>query len=160
MRRCAVSPLVLLFTLSVLSAGCGSSSPSTPSAPAVAEVAGVWRGTARLNSITGGDCVGPVLQGAVGTSLPFTASITQGGASLSATVTDPSTGGSCTYNGTMGSSALTLNVNGCTSSNIFGIRCANGASRDVILVSGAINGTVTGNSITGTEAETYNVLVS
>src|SRR5207249_8373600 len=118
MRRRVVSPLVLLVTLSVLSAGCGSSSPSTPSTPAVAQVAGVWRGTARLNSITGGDCVGPILQAAVGSNTAFTASIMQGGPSLTATVTDPSTGGSCTYTGTMGSSALTLNVNGCTSSNI------------------------------------------
>lgn len=139
---------------------CGSDSPSAPSAPPTAQIAGVWRGTARLTSATGGECLGGAFQSLIGSTSSFAASLNQAGSSLTATVTDPSTGGSCVYTGSVGSSAVTLNVNGCTASNLFGVRCANGAGRDLILVTGSINGTVSGNSISGTEAETYNVVSS
>jgi hypothetical protein len=152
--------LIFVVGLVISVPACGSNTPTTPSPPPTAQIGGVWRGTARLTSSTGGECLAAVFQSAIGSTSSFAASLNQAGSSLTATVTDPSTGGSCVYTGSVGSSAVTLNVNGCTASNLFGVRCANGAARDLILVTGSINGTVSGNSISGTEAETYNVVSS
>ena len=75
-----------LLLLSGLSACGGSGNPAAPSGPA--QVAGVWTGSLTATSITGGECVGALLQSVVGTSENFTASVQQSGSSLTATVTD------------------------------------------------------------------------
>ena len=147
-----------LLLLSGLSACGGSGNPAAPSGPA--QVAGVWTGSLTMTSLTGGECVGSLLQSDVGTSAKFTATVQQSGNSLTATVTDDETGTSCTYSGSAGTTTISLNMQSCQVGAIVGIPCSNGALRDIQLVAGAITGTVDGNRITGTEAETWNTFVS
>jgi len=158
MRRIARALCVTAFGLGV--ASCGSDSPAAPSPPPIAQIAGVWRGTVRTTSVTGGECVGSILQSAVGGTDSFSAAVTQSGPSITAAITALSNGGVTNYTGTVGSSAVQLSWTTCTSCNVFAIRCSATATRDMRLVNSAITGTVSGNTITGNEVDTYNVLVS
>lgn len=146
--------VLLLSSLST----CGGSSPAAPSGPA--QVAGIWKGTLTVTSITGGECVGAVLQSAVGRATTFTASVQQSGSSLSATVSDAGTGTSCTYSGSAGPTTISLNLQSCPVDAILGLRCGNGDLRDIQVVAGALTGTVSGSRITGTETSTWNTFVS
>jgi len=153
--RCTVAVLALIG-----SSSCGSDTPTAPSPPPIAQIAGVWRGTARTTSVTGGECVGSILQSAVGGTDSISASVSQSGASVTAAVTTLSSGGVVNYTGSVGASALQLSWTNCTSCNLVGIRCPNVAPRDIRLLNSSITGTVTGNAISGTEVDTYNVVVS
>ena len=152
--------LVLIFGAFAIASACGSDSPSAPSQPAVAQVGGVWRGNFTTVSVTGGECFAGVLQSTIGGADAATASLTQTGSSVNATVTVTSTGSNYTYSGAVGQSALTLNGSNCSACNVIGATCPNGiARRDLKIQTLAITGTVIGNTITGTESETYNVFV-
>jgi hypothetical protein len=156
MRRRIVIALNLLFLV-----GCsGSDSPTKPT-PTTAQVAGVWSVTETVTSVNGGECFAAIFQSTVGSASRGTMQVSQSGASLTATFTSDSTGGSCSYQGTAGSSSIALNLVSCTASDAIGATCPNStARRDVRLQTGGINATVNGNTATGTSAETYNVLVS
>ena len=145
-----------IIALALVTAGCGSSSPT---APTIAQVAGVWRGTTRVSSVSGGECFATAFQAAVGSVTTASAAVTQSGSTLNVTITDPSSGASCTFTGTAGETAIQLTVTGCTASDSIGARCPNGAVRDIRLQTASINATVNGNTMTGTEGETYNVNV-
>lgn len=138
-------------------AGCGGSNTS-PSQPA--QVAGTWHGTVTLTSFTGGECLASVFQSAVGASGSFTATLTQSGTSVTASVANDSTGGACTYTGSINGNALVLNTTGCQQGDVLGARCPGGALRDILLQSETINATVNGNSLSGTAAETDNIVIS
>jgi hypothetical protein len=140
----------------VLACGCGSDSPAAPS---IAQVAGVWTGTATLTAALGGECVGPIFQRGAGIPSALTASITQNGSALTATVTSQGTGAACTYSGTAGGSVLTLNMTSCQL-GAFRLQCSNGAVRDISLLTEAINGTAIGSQITGTASETWNTYLA
>jgi hypothetical protein len=138
---------------------CSSDSPSMPSPPP-AQIAGVWRGNATVTTVTGGECFAGIFQPLIGIAASTAVSVTQNGGSINATATSPSSGASCSYSGSVGQTAVVLNATGCTASDVIGAHCpGSGLLRDIRLQTGAINGTVTGNSIGGTEAETYNVFV-
>jgi hypothetical protein len=112
-------------------------------------------------SVTGGECFAAIFQQAIGSVDQVTASISQAGSSVSTTVTVASTGGNFSYSGSVGQSALTATLNSCSACNVISARCpGTGVLRDIRLQTGAINGTVVGNSITGTESETFNVFVA
>ena len=122
-----------MLSLVALSCGGGSSSPTAPSAPTIAQVAGVYTGTSTLTSVSGGECVGTLFQSAVGAVSAFTAGVTQMGSTLSATVTSQTTGISCSYSGTAGSSAVTLNLTTCQIDTLV-YECAGGVRRRVELI--------------------------
>jgi hypothetical protein len=148
----------LVLMLLLVAAGCGGNSSTSPSS---AQVGGVWRGTSVISASGGGECLASTFQSLIGSSSVVTASVTQSGSALSATVTAASGGGNCNYTGSVGQSAVVLNATGCSASDIIGARCPNGAgARDIRLVTAGVSGTVSGNSMTGTESDTYNVLVS
>jgi len=113
-----------------------------------------------VTSITGGECVGVVLQSAVGRSTKLTASVQQSGSSLTATVTDDGTGTSCSYSGSAGTTTISLNLQSCPVDAGLGLRCSSGDLRDIQVVAGALTGTVSGRRITGTETSTWNTFVS
>lgn len=152
--------LLLALLLVSVSACSGSDTPAAPSAPVIAQVAGVWTGVATLTSASGGECVGTIYQGLVGSRNNFTASISQAGSTLTATVTSQSDGTSCSYSGTAGSNTVSLNATSCQVSILTKIRCANGSVRDIQLFADAITASVNANTATGTEAETWNTFVS
>ena len=155
----------VLAALSLVALNCGGdstspTSPTAPSTPTIAQVAGVWTGTATLTSVTGGECVGTVLQSAVGSADSFTAAVTQTGSTLSATITSQSSGLSCSYSGTAGSNTVTLNLTTCQVDTLLDVQCAGGVLRDMQLIAEGITGTVSGNTVSGTTAETWNVFIA
>lgn len=149
-----------IFAVVVL-VGCGSDSPTAPSAQQPqqpAQVSGLWAFTGTVTSVSGGECFATAFQALIGERSSGTIQIQQTGASLTATVTDNGTGGSCTYSGTAGATSVALNTTSCTASDAIGARCPNGALRDVRLQTGAFNASLSGGVMSGTVAETYNVI--
>lgn len=133
-----------------------TASPSGPSS--VAQVGGTWGYTARLTSVSGGECVGADLQGAVGLTDTGTLVITQTGTALTATQTIDTVQGACTYSGTARSGGFSLNLTRCDGGSfLYGFPCSNGARRDVEFATNPIDGTLSGTMLSGTSTETYNV---
>jgi uncharacterized protein YceK len=154
---------VIVIALVIGLAGCGTgSSLSTPTnpAPTPVPVAGIWTLTETRTSITGGECLDGALQGTVGTTAVDTMVFTQNGTSLSAVSTAQSNGVSCNWTGTAGTDRFVLNMSSCQSNvNLFGLRCSNGAMRDLRISSAAMTLSINANgTYTGTKAETYNVV--
>lgn len=118
----------------------------------------MWTGSATLNSVTGGGCIGAALQAAIGSTTSFAVAVTQTGSSLTATVTEA--GSSCSYSGSVGTSTVVLNLTTCEIGSLLGAQCPNGALRDVMVVSGALTGSVSGNRITGTATDMFNIFVA
>jgi hypothetical protein len=149
--------LVAIAVPALVALGCGDDSPTTPT-PTTVQVGGVWTINETVASVTGGECFASAFQAIVGNRATGTAQIQQNGSALTATITDDATGGSCSYSGTAGTNSVVLNVQSCTASDLLGAPCpGSGALRNVRLQTGAINGTVTGGNMSGTEAQTYNV---
>ena len=151
--------------------GGGSSSPTAPTpapttptpppAPQIVQVAGLWGYTATLTGSTGGGCLSEFFQSQIGATYTGTVQVTQQGSSLEALVTNDSTGTSTRYAGTAGSSSVALTAVAADVGSVTGIECPSGGGLvDLITVSDAINGTVSGSTITGTQAETSNVTVT
>ena len=146
----------LLVVLSLVAVNCGGDSPTAPSTPTIAQVGGVWTSTATLTGVTGGECVGNLFQGFVGTVSASTATVTQTGSTLTGTITSPDTGISCSYSGTAGSNTVVLNLTTCQVDTAQ-IECGGGVLRHIQLVAGSATGTVSGNTMSGTAVETWNV---
>ena len=150
----------LSTAIAMIAVSCGGGSPSAPSSPTIAQVAGVWAYRNTLTTVSGGECVGAALQGAIGITSTGTLQITQSGASLNATSTDDTDGSNCTYTGTAGSSSIALNGTGCSVGAITDIVCQNGARRDIRIQTSGVNATISGNNASGSMAETWNVFVA
>lgn len=146
---------LVVVALALLVASCGS---ETPTAPSIAQVAGVYTGSLRTTAVTGGECLGAALQGSIGTSSPITASFTQNGAAISATIASQATGLNCSLSGTADSSTIALTLTSCQAGN-FSVACGTGG-RLALVVGGSATGTASGSTITGTYAQTYNVQVN
>ena len=141
-----------------ISCGGGSSSPTAPAAPTIANAAGVWVGNVTQTSATSstGECA-TLYQLSNGLSDRFTASITQSSTTLTATASSQTSGSSCAYSGTAGTNNITLNATSCTVNFMQGT--CNGFARDMYLAARSVTGTVSGNTMTGTVGETWNVFV-
>ena len=146
----------LTILLAVSAAGCeNSNNPASPST--TPQVAGDWNYTLRLNTVSGGECVGTLLQSAIGTTDSGALNIVQSGSSLSATIGDPTTG-TCTYSGSVSGDSMTLNLTRCDGGSVLqSFPCLNGALRDIEYVSNAITASVAGNNANGSSVETYNI---
>ncbi len=70
----------------VASVAC-SSSPSEPTQQ-VAQISGTWSFTAQNTGVTGGECVGVLLEDTIGTRWTGTLQIAQSGNALTATTTE------------------------------------------------------------------------
>jgi hypothetical protein len=149
---------MLVLALSCVSA-CAGDSPAGPSINQTAQVAGLWRGTATTASVSGGECFASVLQGAVGGSGAIAMTLTQNGSAVSATLPSSDSTTSYTYSGKVESNTLTL-TGTCSGCDGIGVACPTGAMRDLKLQSSNITATVNGNTLSGSEVEIYNVLVS
>lgn len=153
--------LVLVAVVTCLAA-CGGSSSTAPTAPTIAQVGGVWEGRETITSVSTTECAGQALAaaGVVGSSAAGSLQITQTGSALTAVETGTSSGGTTNYTGTAGASSIVLNFTTCNLCAIANLRCLSGVLRDVVPQADSINATVTGNSMSGTEATTYNVFVA
>jgi hypothetical protein len=146
-------------------AACGSSggsSPTAPTQPTITQVGGVWQVTNAFTAITQSECVGQtmVAMGAIGTGDTGSAQFSQNGSSLTAVYTSNTNGAARSYSGTAGSNTITLNFTGCNLCNVVNFQCANGELRDLVLQADGINATVSGNTMSGIEAEVYNVFLA
>jgi len=161
----------MLLAPLVLAVACGGDSPSTASStmgtttsttPQRVQLAGIWTLTETRTSVTGGECLDGTMQGLVGGSITETMTFTQSAQSISAVSTVQANGVSCNWSGTADTDRFALNLSSCQSNaNQFGLRCANGAVRDLRIASSGITAVVGANgNYTGTKADTYNVVVA
>jgi|SRR3989338_8943240 len=151
----------LILGLALVEPSCGGNdTPTSPSTSSTAQIGGVWTGSTTLTAVNGGECVGALLQPAIGSVDQVTIAVTQNGGSATATVTSQGSGTSCSYVGTVGSSTFAFNATSCQVSSILGITCTNGAMRDMVLVADSFTGNVSGNTSNGTAASTWNVRVA
>jgi hypothetical protein len=159
--RVRLTGIALALAVSAIACS-GSSSPSAPSIPTFVNVAGLWTGRVTITSISGGECVGVTEQalGAVGSSQTYTLQVTQAGSSLTAVATSNATGISTNFSGTAGTASIALNATSSTAALVFGIHCSNGQLRDTQLSVETIDATVSGNTGSGTSAETANVYIA
>jgi len=137
--------------------GCGSSSPITPSTP---NVTGVWIGEQTLKSFTGGECLATLFDDLLGFPAQFHATLAQSGHAVIATSDIDRTGDVCNYTGSLDGNVLVLRATSCTEAGTVGLRCTNGALRDLLHASVSLRATVNGDGITGTALEIDNVVVS
>lgn len=142
----------------VLSA-CGSS--DSPTGPSYAQAGGVWSASVRLVAASGGDCVGPTIAAvSLGAVTNYTMQITQSGSTLTAVVTDTSTGVRTNFTGTAGTSTIVMNGTFSSGAIISGFPCLSGVRRDLNLTNVTFTGNINGNTGNGTEAESYNVFIA
>jgi hypothetical protein len=150
-------PFILIPGLAgVLLSSCGSS-PTAPSAPE--RVAGVWIGHSTLTSASGGECVGRVLQAALGSRDVFAALVRQTGSDLSATVAYQGNGTRCELAGRAGDTAVSLSTTSCQAGVVSGVRCSDGAIRDLQLLTARIDARAGSGTGAGTDTTTWNVIV-
>ena len=166
---------LLLIAAHVVMSGCGGAptapsaisppvNPNAPSAPSPANRT-VWAGSRTLTSVTGGECVGPVFAAKIGSASAYDLAVTQNGSSLTAVATDRKTGFTVKYTGTLegASMSLTLSPGFSWSPGTFpyeDFACGDGQVRDVWLGGSTITATVSGNTISGTVVEPYDVMVA
>jgi hypothetical protein len=144
--------LVVLFAIS-----CGSNS-SGPSSTSSAQIAGVWRGTMTTTSVSGGECLAPLFQAAIGGNGSATVTFTQSGSSVSATPTNASN--NLNFTGSVNQAAVTMTGSACSGCDA-SAQCPNSNSiRDIRIQTFAMSGTVAGSNLSGTISATYNVLVA
>ncbi|HTK29482.1 MAG TPA: hypothetical protein VL309_08020 [Vicinamibacterales bacterium] len=152
---------VCLALAGLISISCGSSAPAAPTPPPVPQLSGAWLGEQTLTSVTGAECLTPVLEGLIGVPSQFHASFTQSGQSVTATLDADHTGASCTYTGTIDGNTLLLTTTGCSDSRLVGFHCTADAVRDVRVKSETVRATINGDgSIGGTVTETDTIDVS
>jgi hypothetical protein len=156
-----INRLVCVILLAAITFACsggsgGGSSPAAPT-PTIAQAAGVWTGLVTQTGASGGPECLAMFQLSNGGSDRYTVSITQNGSTLTATASSQTTGQSCTYSGTAGTTSISLNATSCSPQG-YQVTCG-GALRDVYLVTRSVTGTVSGSSMVGTTGETWNVYV-
>lgn len=146
---------VLLLCGLMMGCGGGDSSPTAPT-PSIGQFGGVWRAAGTLQSVATADCIGPPMQSAVGVTGESTFRVTQTGSFLTGLDQDMSTGFSCTYNGTAGTSTATFNMVSCDWqwNNLV---CPNGLGRDLSPIAGNVTMTLSGNTATGSSSLTFDI---
>ena len=166
---------LLLIAALVVMSGCGSAptapsaisppvNPNAPSAPSPANQP-AWVGSRTLTSVTGGECLGPVLAASIGSASRYDLAVTQNGGSLTVVATDRQTGFSMTYTGTADGTSMSL-----TPAKMFytpgtfppleNFACGGAQVRDVGLNTSTISASVSGNTLTGTVVDEYYVYLA
>ena len=151
-----VPPAIVISAL--LSACGGGGSPAAPTSSA--DVAGTWESNVTLASVSGGECAGAALQAAVGRRDILTTAIQQSGSALSAKATSEGNGTACSFTGSASAGTISLGMTSCQGGRISGVQCANGAVRDLQIVSESIGGSFQNGAGTGSDTSTWNVLPS
>ena len=155
----------LILVISIAGAvACGNDSTTTTTAPSNptqrVQVGGIWTMTETRTSVSGGECLEGTMNSTVGSVVTDTLNITQNGSSLTGVTTANANGVSCNWTGTADTDRFVLNLSSCqTNANLFGLRCANGNTRDLRIASALITAIISANGATyaGTKADTYNV---
>ena len=153
----------LAVVTAVTAANCGpnltatpTSPTATPQAPFVTQVGGFYNGTLTLADVRGGECVGEVYRGSLGSVNQGTVVITQNRTDVTAVVRSASTGLSCTYRGSAGLGAFALSTQACEVNEIL-VQCPNGQSRVLEQVGSTVTAELRGGVAIGRVATFYNV---
>ena len=101
--------------------------------------------------------MGAAFHSAAGVSFEYTLRVQQSGDQLTATSTSPATGIVCQLTGTAESSSIVLNLTTCDASQPRFFSCLGSIFRDARPSALTINANLTGNSLSGSYAETYDV---
>ena len=145
---------LLALAASLLTSSCGSGSTS----PSPADViTGVWIGHATLTSASGGECVGPTLQSALGSRDVFAAPIQQTGSQLTARIAYQGNQTSCGLRGALSGSSFDLTMTSCEAGRVSAVRCQDGTMRDVELQTTRVTGSARAGAGSGVETSTWNV---
>lgn len=148
---------IVVVPLVVLAVACGSGATG-PSTPQPVQAGGAWRGDLRVTSGTGEPCVGAAFQSAAGVSFDYTLRVQQSGDQLTATTTSPATGIACQLTGTAQSSSIVLTLTACSNASVPRFfSCSGNIFRDARPSALTINANVSGNSLSGSYAEAYDV---
>src|SRR4051794_8176894 len=95
----ATNALARRFAIAAIAAtALGSCGGSPPVAPSTVQVAGAWVASSTLSAVNGGDCVGLMLQSAIGRRDVFLSAVA-GQSTIAATITSQGNGTSCAYAG-------------------------------------------------------------
>jgi hypothetical protein len=151
---------VLAITLAGAGSGCdnGKSISPTPTV-STTQVAGTWSGTASLTSVSDGDCVSALLQPSVGSTAGVNLVLQQTGSSVTGALSTQSNGFTCSYSGSVAGNTINLTLTSCQANSVLGLQCGAGG-RDIVLTTSVITATLAGNTLTGTQADTWKVLVA
>ena len=155
-----------IFVSAVLALACGAVNPVAPTSPqpsgqpgSVPPVISHWQLTARLMTVTGGECVGETLQSQIGVPEGYSLLVTQRGDNVDATLTSASGDLSCTYTeGTGDGTGFAFGVRGwfkCEPGQVVrNFPCGNGVLRDTESLGQTISAIISGTEISGTWRET------
>lgn len=141
----------------VLACSCGSGSAAGPSA--VERVSGVWVGQSTLSSVSGGECVGTMLGEKIGGRDMFAAPMVQTGSHVEATVSYEGNKTACAYSGGRQGADIELTLTSCRVDEVRSMRCDNGESREIRMMSGRITARADNGTGSGSDTTTWNVLV-
>jgi hypothetical protein len=143
---------LLLFGVLIAAGACGSSTSNSGPSGMNAQVGFTWLGTVTQTTAgpNGAVCL-LSFQGANGTADSWTIQMTQNDTAVTAVAVSNNSGQTCNYTGTVGPSALTLNMTACSPPG-FPLTCG-----DAYLATRTLSGTVNGTVIQGTTAESWNV---
>lgn len=165
LKEWSVAALAIVVS-AVIAVACGAVNPVTPSSPqpsvqpgSVPRVSSRWQLTARLTTVTGGECVGEALQSQIGVPTRYSLLVTWNGNNVDATLTSASGDLSCTYTGGTGdSTGFTFGGNGwfkCEPGQVVrNFPCGNGVLRDTESLGQTISASISGTEISGIWRET------
>jgi hypothetical protein len=150
----------LVFLVSLIGAACGSS-PTSPRA--TVSVGGTWSGTATLIAASGGECQGSDFAAAAGASFavdPF--SISQVGDNITMRLPLIFSAVDCGYSGSTTAAGFSLTAANCGiyPSRRCGEFPGDGRVRDVSFATATFSGSITGDTMSATAVETWNVYVA
>jgi hypothetical protein len=146
---------LFVFLLALLVSSCGSSSPTSPStAP---RVSGAWIGNSTLTSVSGGECVGTTLAGAIGSRDIFSARIQQTDSDLAASLTYEGNRTSCVYRGSTSNQSISLTLASCPDGRIETFVCSNGDQRRLEIVDSRVSVQNDNRTGRGSDTSTLNV---
>ncbi len=118
----------------------------------------VWSVTARLTMVTGGECVGDMMQSQIGAPKSYSLTMTAIDSTVAVTLTSASGDYVCTFTGvpleTDGTFGPARGRFSCKAGgNVQGFRCANGQERDIWMQDADVSGRISENEISGTWSE-------
>ena len=146
-----------MLVLAVAALGCQGTRPLSPTAPLVflPSPQGVWAGPLTLVGTSGGECVGSVIPSFLPTNDFGTATVTDTGLDLQATLTMEGTGLACKYTGTSTGVNIAMNATECNRTGLI-VQCV-GDARKLELVGSSVIGSWNGDQMIGVTTSTYNV---
>ena len=149
---------VLLAALFAFACGGGGGSAVAPTPPS-SSATGVWSGHATLESVSGGECVGTLLGGRVGSRDIFAAQVVVSGSDLQAGVTYQGNQIACEFSGTSQGTSLSMTTNACRVGQVLSLQCSGGVMREIELRSRRIEATADNGFGTGSDRTTWDVRV-